>query len=446
MGQDICLDRQVAARDMVSLLKVVRAVTNPVFMGKALAAGTQILVVLFAARVLAPDDVNLLFSLLAFSAILTAVASFGANGALVPFLYCHPDRILAILGILLGGKMLVSLLGAVMIVWLGYAQDLSPLLISWTAFSSALLFVDFIAESRGNADVERISRIKFVIFGVGILLKIAFFYLSFTALLLTLYAEWLVIWLIYFLPVWRTMPGQRLPGLGDIALVGKFLASSSWVWLSAVVSFGWTRAYFLILTADIGIGPANAYFIVVRLVEGFMLVPNTLAMRFFPDMVARQHDEDEVGLMELRRQFLRRAMQAALVIAVAVPLILAVLYGWGSERPDHLVLSPLQALLVAFAAFLLILRVALSREIILSGFLPLSIISYLAGAITGFSVYQLSGSDGYDDALLGYAAFALASFVGPFLASPKRLHPFRHALFTILRPGPRASRKKGPSA
>ncbi|WP_368345819.1 hypothetical protein [Pelagovum sp. HNIBRBA483] len=430
---------------MVSLSKVVSAVLNPVFMGKALAAGTQIIVVLFSARVLAPDEANLLFSLLALSAILTAVASFGANGALVPFLFRRPDRAFAIIGLLLGGKMLVSFLGAMMIGWLGYAQDLPPLLIAWTAFSGSLLFLDFIAESRGSADVDRLSRIKFMIFGAGILLKIVFFYFSFTGLLLTLYAEWIVIWLFYFLPVLRKTPGQRIPELGDIVLVGSFLASSSWVWLSTVVSFGWTRVYFVLLTAGIGAGPANAYFVVVRLVEGFTLVPNTLAMRFFPDMVALGNAGDEAGLMALRFQFLRLVMQAALAAALAVPLIYVLVYGWSGENPDHPVLSAVQSLLVAVAAFLLILRVALSREIILTGFLPLSIISYLAGAITSFSVYHMFGADSYDDALLGYAAFAIASFGSPFLAAPERLRSFRHALSTILWRGPSAHRKKGPS-
>lgn len=418
---------------MPDLIKMARLLTDPVFMGKALAAGTQVLVVILAARWLALEEANLLYTLMALSAIVAAVGSFGANGALVPFLYRHPDRTFPVLSVLLGGKILTSALGTLTILALGHNQGLPGSLIAWTAFCSSLLFVDFVAESRGNVDVERISRIKFVVFGLGLLLKVIFFHTSFTMLLITLYAEWPVIWLIYFLRGRRPSLDECTPLRSDIILVARFLVSTSWVWLSAVISFGWTRAYFILVTSDIGIGPANAFFVVVRLIEGLMLIPNTLAMRFFPQMVAHQQQGEASALHALRIRFLRRTLEAALATALAVPLLLTAVYGWGVDSSNFLVLSPVYAVMIGAAAFMMNFRVALSREIILTGFLPLSIISYLAGAVASFGVYRLAGADEFGDALVGYLIFAIVSFVSPLLFSPERLRPFRNAIWAALK-------------
>ena len=125
--------------------------TNPIFAGKALAAGTQVLVVLVAAQLLDPAQTNTLFSLLALSTIVAAVSSFGANGALVPFLYRNADRAASLLTLLLAGKLLIAVAGALVLWTFGLNRDLPPLLIAWTAFTISLLFVDFVAESCGDA-------------------------------------------------------------------------------------------------------------------------------------------------------------------------------------------------------------------------------------------------------------------------------------------------------
>ena len=173
----------------------------------------------------------------------------------------------------------------------------------------------------------------------------------------------------------------------------------------------------------------------VRVIEGFMIVPDTFAMRFFPKMVARHHDQDEAGLDVLRTAFLTRVLQAATLISITVPVMLWVLYDLLATPDMGLDLSLSDGFLVLAATFLMILRVTLSREIILTGFLFLSIVSYLSGAAFSYAAYCLGGASDASDAFLGYFVFALMSFLSPLLFSAGSLRPFYQSWGRIIEQG-----------
>ena len=393
---------------MISLMR--RNLFNPVLFGKALASASQIITIIIVGQTLDANLANAIFSLLAISTIISAIASFGANGALVPFLYKNAELEAPIVAILLLMKIIVILTCTAIFTLMQKSSDIIPLLLFWTSLTCSLQFIDYIAESRGPQEVFEISRLKVIVFSIGLPLKITLIYTSIHVFLISLYIEWLAVWAIYIPRKLKFINLYKEPFIKALGMLRIFLIESSWVWASTILNLGWTRIYFFIVNAYMGPTAANAYFTILRVIDGLMILPNSIAMMHFPKILKEHVALNQAALQNAKKFFYRDVILTSIGTAIIITIACVTLAAMHNVAIyEILTISSL----VFIAAVFTFCRVLISREIILINALPLSLLSYLSAIGACFGALLIIGMDTIFDALLGYLAFATAAILSP---------------------------------
>lgn len=400
-----------------------RVALNPVSLSRLLGVFCQVSIVIAAPLILKPDQTNEIYSVIAWSAIISVIGSFGANGALVTrSLRMTPRELEETVGLLLFTKLVTCFLaGAILIL---FGVKLGFFLLSWTSFTLALNFIDFVAEARGSVAVQKLAIHKIPILVLASIAKLVTIAIVPRLTPWLIYIEWPFIWLISVSLARRNADQPWFAAAWSIHAWKQFyslFAKSFWVWISGIVQLGWTRGLFLFLSSMTAPGIANSFFLFTRIVEGFAFVPNAISTQFFPDLVRAGNSSERI---KVRIQFMTAMQTSAVGIAIAGPAIIFAMTFF--SKSIHI--SPVALAMMAIAGFFFVLRVAVSREIVLQDVLFLSLSSYLIGILANVIVMLAAGLTSLNVIMLGYTAFMILNFGFPIIAEWNKFSEFRQSL------------------
>ena len=177
------------------------------------------------------------------------------------------------------------------------------------------------------------------------------------------------------------------------------------------------------MTRDIGAASANHYFLLLRVIEAFSFIPNSLSMKYFTEVIRAQ--EHQVKLIRLRyiESLKKVSFYVAFLSFISMYLVNTFVVGKSFHYSYYLI--------IGFSAILYIFRIGLSREIVLQKVFYLSLVSYLSAIIGAFLCYRVLGADSLLDALLSYFIFLTICFMSPFVISPKVFRDFTSSFFRV---------------
>lgn len=398
-----------------------KQIFDPVMFGKVAVTGSQFLVVVLSPLFMGDDAINQLFSLLAWAAILSALISFGSNAALARHLHVYRNSSKSeFVTVIVIGKFfalsIVSYIGS----YLNLFGEVKFGLLFFTSFTASLSFIDFVAESYGKDYLKKFSLIKAFIFSIFSFVKLIVLYVSSELIYYLLYLEWVFVWLALSIGTIishsKTFTLKRFNAL-DVMEVISFVKGSSWVWFSSILQLGWTRGFFIILTRDIGAASANQYYIFLRVIEAFSFIPNAISMKYFSEVLYAHKSQ----VHHIRVRYVKNLKKIGYCIAILCPLSMYLINI--SILKDAI--QNHYYLMISLAGFIYVLRIGLSREIVLRKVLYLSLVSYLTAMISGFVFYKILGGDSLFDALASYLAFLVICFISPFLTAPQIFYDYR---------------------
>ena len=397
---------------------------NMIFLGRLAVALNQLIFIILCNSLLSVDDANQIFIYIALASIVTTISAFGANGALVQLLRDNVEEKYSLTIYLVVMRLIICLISSYALSLVFYDAG-SFLHIGFLAFCNSFLFVDFIAESEGDDEIDRLSLIKLNIFVCGILLKILCInYIDYLKYMI--FMEWPLIFLLYMK---RKLGDLVFVNIQSKKLMNKFfgfLMSTSWIWVSGVMNLSWTRSFFILLSKHVDTATGNIFFTSLKIFEGLLILPNSVAMRYFHKLLSAKEMNDSRVYIEIKKQFFK----ASYFVAIAVSalsligyLVFSVYQGETASNTYSLFL------VVLFVGFIMSVRVTLSREIILTKKFNLSFISYSSGIVASLFYYHYILVDTLIDSFVFLSIFYTFSFITPFMCSSRlRKSYFKYAM------------------
>ncbi|MCW8328251.1 hypothetical protein MD588_05460 [Photobacterium sp. SDRW27] len=402
---------------------MIRSLLNSVVFSKIVTAASQFLIVMLVQFYLPKEETNYIYQLLSWSAIIVAMISFGANAALSKFLRDHNgDRSLRFAVFLLIKKVVLINI----ICFIGYRLNIFTELdfeqLMFISLCASLNFVDYISESDGYKTVRFISILKISVYIPAFVIKWYLLSIDSHYFYYSLYIEWLVVFLVMLFNPQSSLhwKGKWLCNYEDVKVLWSFLTTSSWVWLSGIIQLSWTRGSFIILSSQIGLASANTYFIFIRVIEAFSFVPNAISMRYFSKVLACEKSKVE----RLKKQYINDMVKISSLISFAVLILTWAYVGIYLKLSTDYTLY----LISMLSSFFFMLRISLSREIVLNGKLHWSLISYLSAFLFAYLAYVLISPEGIIGALVCYLIYVLTSFFSPVICGWNTFKEYRKCL------------------
>lgn len=298
--------------------------------------GGGVLVSVYVARYLGPDDFGLFSFSLALTALFTSFAAFGLPTVVVRDLVIRPHDRPAILA----SALLLRLLGAAvaMILTVGAMLALRPgdwrsalvvLVMTFSNLAQAWDIIDYDYQSRMDArPIVVLRNVSFVACAVvRVLLVLAQASLIWFAWAMTLEA---------IIGAVLLVRRARLDGKAIVIMAAtreelRRLASTSWPLIISDLSVSiYMRVDQIMLgkmLGDVGVGLFSA---AVRISEAYYFFPNTVALSVAPALTAtytRSREEFERRFLQIMRLLLWLALAVAFVLAVFSKPIILTLYG-----------------------------------------------------------------------------------------------------------------------
>ena len=205
---------------------------DPVLLGRLAVAGSPFLIVILSPIVMCDEETNNLFSLIAWSAILCAMVSFGSNAALAKHLFTFGDANAgSLVAVIALGKLIALLIICLIGKLFNIFGDLRLDILIFTAFSGSLSFVDYVSEAYGKKYLEKFSLLKIVVFSCFFVVKLIVLGVNPNYIYFILYVEWVIVWIALYFGIITKRKGLILRSfsLVDVKEVCSFISSTSWV-------------------------------------------------------------------------------------------------------------------------------------------------------------------------------------------------------------------------
>lgn len=199
------------------------------------------------------------------------------------------------------------------------------------------------------------------------------------------------------------------------------LKRSSWLWVSGILAVVYLRIDIIMIERLLGIEATGVYSAVSRISEIWYVIPATLAVRYYPDLL-KKHQENWTGYLLLLRKycgyFFALALSIAIVMFIAAPYLVPLAFG-------EAFVSGVSVLQIhIWAGVFIFMRYLISQHLIICGLEPLSLASHGIGALLNvalnFWLIPLYGIDGAAWATL--ISYAYASFFFIFFSRRCRAH------------------------
>jgi O-antigen/teichoic acid export membrane protein len=196
----------------------------------------------------------------------------------------------------------------------------------------------------------------------------------------------------------------------------ELLRRSSWLWVSGILSVVYLRIDLIMIERMIDIEAAGVYTAVSRISELWYVIPATLAVRYYPELL-KSHQVSWSGYLLLLRRytsyFFAMALAIAVVIFIVAPPLVPLIFGEEFKAG----ISVLQ--IHIWAGVFIFIRYLIGQHLIITGQEPLSLASHGIGAVLNvllnWWLIPIMGIDGAAWATLisyAYASFFFLFFSG----------------------------------
>lgn len=318
--------------------------TGWLFADKILRMGMGLLVGVWMARYLGPEQFGLFNYATAIAALFTAVATLGLNNIVVRDLVKHPEDANATLGTACLLQLISGVLatGAAVITVSIMRPDDATARIMVAIVSSAMVFKasDVIrywfearVQSKYTVWVENVAFLIFAAIKVWLILA--------TAPLLKF--VWVVLaeagLVAAFLLLIYTQQGNQISAWRCHCSRAKTLLNDSWpLILSGLATMFYMRIDQIMLGQMLGNEAVGIYSAAVRLTEVWYFIPMTIAASVFPTIIESRKKSHVLYHQRLNKLF---ELMIVLALALALPIsfmsqwIMAVLYGHGYDDSAH---------------------------------------------------------------------------------------------------------------
>ena len=196
----------------------------------------------------------------------------------------------------------------------------------------------------------------------------------------------------------------------------ELLRRSSWLWVSGILSVVYLRIDLIMIERLIDIEAAGVYAAVSRISELWYVIPATLAVRYYPELL-KSHQSNWSGYLLLLRKycgyFFAMALSIAVIIFIVAPPLVPLIFG----EKFNAGISVLQ--IHIWAGVFIFIRYLIGQHLIITGQEPLSLASHGIGAVLNvllnWWLIPIMGIDGAAWATLisyAYASFFFLFFSG----------------------------------
>ncbi len=201
----------------------------------------------------------------------------------------------------------------------------------------------------------------------------------------------------------------------------ELVRRSSWLWMSGILSVVYLRIDVVMIERLLGIEQTGVYSAVSRLSELWYLIPATLAVRYYPDLLKQHQHSWSCYLLLLRKYcgyFLAMALVIAVLMFVLAPPLVPLVFG------DAFAAGVPVLQIHIWAGMFIFVRYLISQHLVITGQEPLSLASHGVGAVLNvllnFWLIPLYGLQGAAWATL--ISYAYASFFFLFFSRRCRSH------------------------
>lgn len=396
---------------------------------------------ILVARWLGASDLGIYSIVMAWSAFLVPVSSFGLNNIVVRQMAKFDNQADAItmLYSAVSMRLVLGIASAVVALSLfyfiypefnsGYINIAVFILFFCQAFIGFLLF-EFYLNYLGV--FRRVAYAKSVITFLSFALKLFLLYqgVGIAALLLMTGIEFFLValsqWLFYrFAKVRPQVSGTNLNSSGSSILLFKtemaitLLKRSSWLWFSGIVSVIYLKIDIVMIGAMAGTEQAGVYAAASRLSELWYVFPATLAARYYPDMIAAFNAGEAQYYSRLKhyaRLFFLAALSIAVIMTLCAPWIIDLLFGQAFA-------NAIQVLQIhVWAGCFIFIRYLISQHLLITEQEPLSLMSHGIGALLNvlLNLWLIPAHGIVGAAWATLISYAYASFFFLFCASSTR--------------------------
>jgi O-antigen/teichoic acid export membrane protein len=217
----------------------------------------------------------------------------------------------------------------------------------------------------------------------------------------------------------NTESGRLTPAWFNWQHGKELLRRSSWLWISGILSVVYLRIDLIMIERLIDIEAAGVYAAVSRMSELWYVIPATLAVRYYPELL-KSHQNSWSGYLLLLRKycgyFLAMALTIAVVIFLIAPPLVPLIFGEKFQEG----ISVLQ--IHIWAGVFIFIRYLIGQHLIITNQEPLSLASHGIGAVLNvllnWWLIPIMGIDGAAWATL--LSYAYASFFFLFFSSRTR--------------------------
>ncbi len=196
----------------------------------------------------------------------------------------------------------------------------------------------------------------------------------------------------------------------------ELLRRSSWLWMAGILSVVYLRIDLIMIERMLGIEATGVYAAVSRISELWYVIPATLAVRYYPELL-KSHQTSWSGYLLLLRKycgyFLAMALAIAVLIFILAPPLVPLIFGEEFKAG----ISVLQ--IHIWAGVFIFIRYLIGQHLIITGQEPLSLASHGIGAVLNvllnWWLIPIMGIDGAAWATLisyAYASFFFLFFSG----------------------------------
>mgnify|MGYP003344851067 CR=1 FL=1 len=158
------------------------------------------------------------------------------------------------------------------------------------------------------------------------------------------------------------------------------------IWVSSFVQIGGSRIVFLVIENVVPQKISSIYYILLRLVEGLLFIPNNICAEHFKKII--NNKKNSIFQLDLRNKMLISCLISSLIVS---PILYFVFLAYINFKGINIESNAFMFTLVFILVIISFLRIWISREIVINDNLISSPISYFASFICTIpAIYFLS--------------------------------------------------------
>jgi len=384
---------------------------------KIIVMAIVLVVSIFVARHLAPEQFGLLNYLLAVIALMTPLSSLGLNAIVTRELVNKPEKSLSIMSTVTIMRLLGSLVAAVLLtlcVYFGVFPRLQDTFLSVVLLASVNVLVAFyVIDYWFQAKVQSKYVVKVRLFSIVIIssvkLMLVYFDASLNAFIWAAALEVLLLALA-FIAIYFIKSGRFSFTAFDLGYGLTLLKQSKWLILSGLASIIYLKIDQVMLAEMVSTTETGIYSVASRMSEVWYFFPTALVASFFPSLLKHKQNNPEKYQRQLQR-LCDILFVGAILVAIAINFLAdwLIVFLFGDAYASASVILALHV----WAGVFVFMRALLSKWLLAEHLVFFSFVTHGIGAIVNvtLNLWLIPLYQGVGAAIATVVSYAFASYI-----------------------------------